>query len=269
MKNVKMRFILPVFLGCLGALVPCVLIAARQLDVLSPPETAAWPAAEVLPETEQVFFYEPQKAVHFFAAGGYDNGDVIRETYRRKETVDLVIGFFSEICPSREIAEVILFNADKYDIPPALAFALAWEESRMNPRAVNTGNKDGSIDRGLFQLNNRTFPKLEIHVFFDPEVNSKYGMNHLRHCLDTGGSEIAGLAMYNAGTGRVNSSGTPRNTLNYVSRILENRMKIEKRFLERDILFFEEPLPEEIPETVAVKKPERSRLLPLKPLAGR
>ena len=92
-------------------------------------------------------------------------------------------------------------------------------------------------------------------------------MSHLRFCLDTGGSEIAALAMYNAGTGRVNSTGTPRSTLDYVNRILENRLTIEKRFLMREIPF-EEPL-DNISEVAVVTRPERSRLMPLKPLAGR
>ena len=49
--------------------------------------------------------------------------------------------------------------------------------------------------------------------------------------LAAGANEISALAMYNAGTGRVRSTGAPEVTLNYVSRILENRRKIESRFL--------------------------------------
>jgi len=36
--------------------------------------------------------------------------------------------------------------------------------------------------------------------------------------------------MYNAGTGRVKTSGAPEVTLSYISRILENRRKIESHF---------------------------------------
>jgi hypothetical protein len=55
-------------------------------------------------------------------------------------------------------------------------------------------------------------------------------MAHLRVCLDSGGTEIAALAMYNAGTGRVRSLGAPKNTLDYIHRILERRGKIERVF---------------------------------------
>jgi hypothetical protein len=82
----------------------------------------------------------------------------------------------------------------------------------------------------LFQLNNKSFPYLEISSFYGINSNARYGVGHLRHCLDVGGSEISALAMYNAGAGRVRSTGAPEVTLNYVSRILENRRKIESRF---------------------------------------
>ena len=259
---IKLRFVVPVFLGCLTSLVPCVLIAARQPAITS----AETESAEVIVEVEPEFFPEP-RAVHFFAGADYEKTDVIQKAFRRQETRDFAIDFFAEICPSREIAEIILTYADMYNIPPALALALAWEESRLNPRAVNTANRNGSIDRGLFQLNNRTFPFLDVQAFFNPRVSAKYGMSHLRFCLDTGGSEIAALAMYNAGTGRVNSSGTPRSTLDYTSRILENRRKIENRFLMRDIPFEEQP--DSFSVIAAAAKPERPRLMPLKPLAGR
>jgi hypothetical protein len=41
---------------------------------------------------------------------------------------------------------------------------------------------------------------------------------------------VAGLAMYNAGTNRVNAGTTPRHTLDHVSRILEFRNGIESLF---------------------------------------
>jgi soluble lytic murein transglycosylase-like protein len=277
LKNLKMRFILPVFFGCLGSLAVCALLAVRQGGLLPHPETAV---AEDVTETVPELFAEPEAAqffagdepetTHFFAAAESERPDVIQEAFRCPETREQVIDFFEVICPSREIAEIILINADRYNIPPALAFALGWEESRLNPRAVNNQNLNGSTDRGLFQLNNRSFPQLDIQSFFSPTLNAMYGMSHLRYCLDTGGTEIAALAMYNAGTDRVRSSGTPKSTLDYASRILENRLKIESRFQEPVLTAMAEdtPVVEEFSETVAEVKPERSRLLPLKPLSG-
>jgi soluble lytic murein transglycosylase-like protein len=179
------------------------------------------------------------------------------------------LNFFTEICASAEIAEVILYNANLFDISPALAVALAWEESHLNPRAVNNRNRNESIDRGLFQLNDRSFPRLEVQAFFNPETNAWYAMNHLRHCLDTGGTEVAALAMYNAGTNRVRGAGTPKTTLDYISRILENRWEIEDRFRDWEIRFREQQLELEDFSELAEIKPERARLVPLMPLSGK
>jgi len=131
---------------------------------------------------------------------------------------------------------------------------------------VNTKNRDGSIDRGLFQLNNRTFPHLELQAYFSPDVNSWHGMSHLRFCLDTGRTEIAALAMYNAGTGRVSVSGTPKTTLDYISRILENKSKIENSFFELKSWYQGQQIELEAIGEIAEEKAERQLLMPLKPL---
>ena len=132
----------------------------------------------------------------------------------------------------------ILEEAEKNDIPLSLAFALAYTESRYDVNAVNR-NRNASIDRGLFQLNNKSFPQLKEEDFFNPVVSAKYGMSHLRYCLDTAGNEIAALAMYNAGTGKVRSNSTPQTTLNYVSKIDSYRKGIDRLF-EDDVLAFYE-----------------------------
>jgi hypothetical protein len=204
--------------------------------------------------------------VNFFKKVRLERRDHIQELYRQPESLELVIDFFTGLCPSREVAEAILVSADCFNIPPALAFALAWEESEFNPFAVNSTNSNGSIDRGLFQLNSRSFPHLEIQAFFSPDINSWHGMSHLRYCIDTGRSEIAALAIYNAGTGRVTSSGAPKSTLDYISRILENKNKIENSFSELKSWYLEQQTELEILGEIAEEKPERPLLIPLKPL---
>jgi soluble lytic murein transglycosylase-like protein len=156
--------------------------------------------------------------------------DRILGYYRNPENRLEVVAFFSALVQSEEIAAFILESADQFDIPPALAFALCWGESRFNPLAVNRANRNRTVDRGLFQLNNESFPKLKEADFFNPRVNTYYGLAHLRWCLDSGGSEVAGLAMYNAGTNRVKAGTTPRHTLDHVSRILEFQKGIESLF---------------------------------------
>lgn len=156
--------------------------------------------------------------------------DIILEAYRDPDFKDDVIAFFSLVADSRVLASIILAEAEAYNISPALAFALCKEESQYKVRAVSRQNVNGSIDRGLFQLNNLSFPQLKEADFFNPETNAQYGMAHLRWCLDAAGSELAALAMYNAGATRVKSNNTPKRTLDYISRILDSRDRIDEAF---------------------------------------
>jgi hypothetical protein len=161
--------------------------------------------------------------------GVAEEQDLILSSYRDEAFSEDVLAFFHGLTGSREIAEAILVNSSVYNVAPALAFSLCAEESRFNPRALNR-NKNETIDRGLFQLNNASFPKLKIEDFFDSNTNASNGISHLRWCLNSAGTEVSALAMYNAGAGRVHSVGTPKSTLDYVSRILKRQRDIEERF---------------------------------------
>jgi len=213
-----MKFIIPLFTGVLCSLLACALIGVSSGYLKK---------MEFIGDIEDEL--EDEDFTALFALS--DNiPDSVLEYYRNPEYKEWVIDFFTAICSNREIAWAILNSSDEFDIPPALAFALCWEESRFNPNAVNRQNRDGSVDRGLFQLNNKSFPHIDITAFYGISSNARHGLRHLRYCLNAGGSEISALAMYNAGTGRVKSTGAPEVTLNYISRILENRRKIESRF---------------------------------------
>jgi len=259
----KFEHILPLFFGCLGSLILCAGLMMWQPERFSRAAGNQEPSYEAAMAAQNSAGAED---IYFFTRNAPERQDFLLGMYRDPRSEDRVADFFAEICGSRDIAEIILANAEMYDIPPALAVALAWEESRFDPHAVNTRNRDQSIDRGLFQLNDRSFPRLEAQTFFNPWMNARYGMSHLRYCLDTGGSEIAALAMYNAGAGRVNSSGTPRSTLDYISRIMSNRSEIEGLFQEREVQFQEQL---DALADLAEAQPERPRLVPLIPLAGR
>ncbi len=160
--------------------------------------------------------------------GKRDAVDRIAEFHADETTRALVTGFFAELTGSPQIAGLILEEAAKRDVPPALAFAVAWEESRFNPRALNR-NAD-SVDRGLFQLNSKSFPKLATADFYDIPTNIRLGVAHLDFCLDQGKNEVAALAIYNAGLTRVGKGGTPRSTLDYAARIVRWRDDLEDLF---------------------------------------
>jgi len=189
-----------------------------------------------------------------------DEQDFILAVYQDPAERDRVVCFFEGITGSRKIAAVILKNAAEFNIPPSLAFSLCWEESRYDPRAINRDNSNKTIDRGLFQLNSASFPDLREQDFFDPEVNARHGLSYLRWCLNTAGTEIAGLAMYNAGSNRVRAGGTPKLTLDYVSRIINRQRKIDELFLEK---YFRPVIAEaEVPE-IKIPGFALSRLTPL------
>ncbi len=157
--------------------------------------------------------------------------------YRAEESRADVIWFYSHITNNEAVTKVILENADKNNIPLSLAFALSWEESRYQVRAVN--KNASSVDRGLFQLNSKAFPKLTEKEFFNPELNAHYGLTHLSYCLDLSGNEVAALAMYNAGTTKVRNNNTPQRTLDYVSRIQSYRNGLERLFLQQVSIRYE------------------------------
>lgn len=154
--------------------------------------------------------------------------DQISQFYLDPRTKPAVLEFFTAITSSNEISEIILDAATNRNLPPALVFALVHEESRFNPKAINRNSQ--TVDRGLFQLNSASFPKLSIEEFYDPKTNARYGTAHLAYCLEQGGNEVAALAVYNAGYGRVSKTGTPRSTLDYINRALNFRSNLEALF---------------------------------------
>ncbi|WP_455160416.1 transglycosylase SLT domain-containing protein [Treponema lecithinolyticum] len=151
------------------------------------------------------------------------------DMYRQLISRSAVISFYEKVTGNRDVTLAILEYADVYNIPLSLAFSLAFTESRYKINAVN-GNTNASIDRGLFQLNSESFPGFSEDDFFNPYVSAKQGLAFLRYCLDTGGNEIAALAMYNAGTRRVRNNGTPHMTLNYISNIMTYQRGLENMF---------------------------------------
>ncbi len=163
-----------------------------------------------------------------------DNGLAL---YRQPQSRPAVEWFYTHLTGSRRVATAILENADKNDIPLSLAFSLAYVESHFKPNAVNK-NTNSTIDRGLFQLNSASFPRLDEEDFFDPETSAKYGMTHLRYCMDIAGNEITGLAMYNAGAARVKKNQTPQHTLNYVAKISNYRGYVENQFNSDVVRFY-------------------------------
>ena len=154
-----------------------------------------------------------------------EDHDISLILFRHPESREAIVDFYAGVSGSREIAELILRNADKFEVSASLAFSLAFAESSFNTRAVN--RNASSVDRGLFQLNSRSFPDMTEAQFFDPGLNTETGVGYLRYCLDVGKNTVTALAMYNAGRTRVTERGAPRITLDYISRILDFQRALE------------------------------------------
>jgi soluble lytic murein transglycosylase-like protein len=147
--------------------------------------------------------------------------------YRNKLTRPLVQSFYTRVTADVEITDAILSGADSNDISLPLAFSLAWVESSFRVRALNYNSN--SIDRGLFQLNSRTFPNLKEEQFYNPWINAEYGLAHFHYCIEVGKNEVVALAMYNAGVNRVRR-GTPYSTLHYIAKILDKKRNLLESF---------------------------------------
>jgi len=157
-----------------------------------------------------------------------DRNDPSLDLYRHPAARELVTDYFVELADSEKIAKAILRYADLNDLSPFLAFSVVFVESEFNPKAVN--RNASSVDRGLFQLNSLSFPQLKEKDFFDPEINADYGVSHLKGCLAGSRNDIVAIAMYNAGRQRVSSSGAPVATLEYISKYVDYRRKLEDSF---------------------------------------
>jgi len=152
----------------------------------------------------------------------------VDEVYTDPKYQGLVQDFFTQQTGSAKVSKYILRESERHQLPVSLTFALAWVESRFDPRAVNYNKY--SIDRGVFQLNDRSFPNLRESQFFDPEENIVHGIAYLKYCLEQGENYVTALAMYNAGPRRVNEQGAPRMTLEHINKILNYREKLQQEF---------------------------------------
>ena len=173
----------------------------------------------------------------FFSSFSFDSDEKSEmvdkglQLYRNPSTRAAVEWFYLRVTGNRDVTMAVLDAANREDIPLSLAFALCHTESRYNRYAYNL-NANGSIDRGLFQLNDRSFPQLGENDFYVVETSARLGMKHLRFCMNVAGNDLTAVAMYNAGVSRVRNDQTPASTLCYVSRIASYRANLQTAFTE-------------------------------------
>jgi hypothetical protein len=69
--------------------------------------------------------------------------------------------------------EIITNICKTNGLDPTLAIKVATCESSLNPNATN-GNTNGSIDRGLFQINSAAHPEVTPAQAFDPTFSAQF-----------------------------------------------------------------------------------------------
>ena len=247
--------------SCIASLALCFMLTGAALSIyfclpvelpaVEPPLVAIDTIEEETIEDFSADFYDHLTEVSFEKINSVTDPGL--ELYRQSYSRGSVEKFYTCITRDKDVALAILSEANKNDIPLSLAFALAYTESHYNPQATNS-NSNTTIDRGLFQLNSNSFPELSDADFFDPYISAKYGMSHLKFCLNSAGNEVSALAMYNAGTGRVRSNKTPQSTLNYVGKIITYQKMLESLFADEVEAYYETRLLPGITVAVADKR---------------
>lgn len=116
------------------------------------------------------------------------------------------------------IQNKIIREAKRQGVDPALALAMAEQESGFRPTAVS-----GAGARGVFQLMPATAKELGVKDINNVDQNIQGGIKYLAQQLKTfKGNERLALAAYNAGPGAVRKyKGIPpyKETQNYVKKI--------------------------------------------------
>lgn len=110
--------------------------------------------------------------------------------------------------------------ASEAGIEAALLHAIAWHESRFNPRAVS---RSGAA--GVMQLMPHTAKRFGVDDRFDVAQNLRGGARYLAWLLDRYGNDVTlAVAAYNAGEGNVQKHGNRippfPETQHYVRRVL-------------------------------------------------
>lgn len=118
------------------------------------------------------------------------------------------------------VRQHIQVTATRFGVDRNLVDAIAWQESRYNPRAIS---RAGAL--GVMQLMPETARQLGVQNPHDVRQNVVGGTAYLRQQLERFGNNVPlALAAYNAGPGAVMKyGGIPpyRETQNYVRQIMQ------------------------------------------------
>lgn len=106
-----------------------------------------------------------------------------------------------------DMKRLIIKIASEEGIDPAIALAIAEQESGFNPNARNKSSRENSM--GMFQINTKAHP--DYKGGFNPEANTRYAVRMIKNLLQkTNGNIPQAMAAYNGGWGGKNSTQAQR-----------------------------------------------------------
>ena len=129
------------------------------------------------------------------------------------------IGQAGQPIAASDIQQIIIEEANKAGVSPALMLAIANQESGFKPNLV--GDKDRGGSYGLFQIHKPSHP--DYTGGFDPRANAAYASKMMAGLLKTYNGDVAkALWGYNAGSGNVARGIYPDSTKAYVKNVMAN-----------------------------------------------
>ena len=128
------------------------------------------------------------------------------------------------LLPPNHIAEIIAIAASTYNVPAPLLTAVAYVESRYNPKAESSKGA-----KGLMQIMPVNYESLEISDPFDAKQSANGAAMLLAKLKSRFGTWESALAAYNWGSGNVKANpdfeNWPESTKRYVTMVLEESKK--------------------------------------------
>lgn len=102
-----------------------------------------------------------------------------------------------------DMKRLIIKIASEEGVDPAIALAIAEQESGFNPNARNKSSREDSM--GMFQINTKAHP--DYKGGYNPEANTRYAVRMIKNLLQkTNGNIPQAMAAYNGGWGGKNST---------------------------------------------------------------
>lgn len=126
------------------------------------------------------------------------------------------IGQTGQPIAASDIQQIIIEEANRAGVSPALMLAIANQESGFNPNAVGDKSLGGSY--GLFQIHKPSHP--DYTGGFDPRANAAYASKMMKGLLAKYSGNIDKAIMaYNAGGGNVDRGTIPARTRAYLANV--------------------------------------------------